>query len=63
MQVDLTEAEWGQLMQILATTKEWPWTITNPFLMKIGDQLRNQSAIMQQPRPGNGPEKEVHHGE
>jgi hypothetical protein len=45
--VELTEQEWGQLMNILATTKEHPWVVTNPFLMKIGEQLR----IQHQPNP------------
>lgn len=63
MHVDLTEQEWGQLMNILATTKEWPWTVTNPFLMKIGEQLRAQSQIIHNPSAlkANGPEKEVRH--
>ena len=58
--IDLTYNEWGQVMNILATTKEWPWTITNPLLMKIGDQLRVQHAPIMQPRP-SGDGKEQHH--
>lgn len=36
---ELTKDEWQQLLTILATTKEWPWTVTNPLLMKLGQQL------------------------
>ena len=38
--VNMDEADWQVLLNILATTKEWPWTVTNPLLMKIGEQLR-----------------------
>jgi len=39
--VDLTDQEWGQVMNILADA---PWKISNPLLMKIGNQLRPQAA-------------------
>jgi hypothetical protein len=38
--VDLTDQEWGQIMNILA---EAPWKVSNPLLMKIGNQLRAQA--------------------
>ena len=41
--VELNEEEWRQLLNILGTTKEWPWVITNPLLMKIGQQLNKQT--------------------
>lgn len=41
--VDLSEQEWASLMNVLATTKEHPWTVTNPLLMKIGSQLQAQA--------------------
>lgn len=43
--VDLSDAEWGKLMNILATTKKHPWVDTNPLLMKIGQQLQQQAHL------------------
>jgi hypothetical protein len=64
--VDLEENEWGALMNILATTKDWPWTATNPLLMKIGEQLRKQASKIYPNAPHvtaqNGDSKEVHGG-
>ena len=61
--VDLTKDEWGQLMNVLATTKEHPWLVTNPLLMKIGQQLN--TVKQPGPPPGMRPEanggKEVGH--
>ena len=37
--VELSDDEWRQVINILGTTKEWPWVTTNPLLMKIGQQL------------------------
>lgn len=37
--VDLTEQEWNQVMGVLG---EAPWRISNPLLMRIGGQLRQQ---------------------
>ena len=37
--VDLTEQEWNQVMGILG---EVPWRISNPLLMRIGGQLKQQ---------------------
>jgi hypothetical protein len=39
MVIDLTDQEWQQVLGILATA---PWTVANPLLMKIGNQLRLQ---------------------
>lgn len=50
--VELSDAEWQQLMNILATTKEHPWMITNPLLMKIGQQLNAQTQL-QEPGPSS----------
>lgn len=46
--VDLSDAEWGELMAIVS---EAPWRRANPLLMKIGEQLRQQH---QAPPPGGG---------
>lgn len=61
--VVLLEQEWQQVMGLLALA---PWRDANPLLMKIGGQLRMQAA----PNPpqdvaqsGNGPSKEVRHGD
>lgn len=58
--IDLSENEWGQVMAMIA---ERPWRDANPLLLKIGEQLRAQHTNLMQPapRPGNGPDKEVHH--
>jgi hypothetical protein len=42
MVVDLTNAEWNQLMTIIGNTRDFPWSATNPLLMKIGQQLQLQ---------------------
>ena len=38
--VDLSESEWGQVMNIISTA---PWRDANPLLMKIGEQLRKRN--------------------
>ena len=43
MTVDLTDQEWGQVMQVLATA---PWNVANPLLMKIGEQLRKEAQLL-----------------
>lgn len=48
MIVDLTNAEWSQVMTILGNTREFPWAATNPLLMKIGQQLQHQQAVHKQ---------------
>ena len=40
--LNVDENEGQMLLNILGTTKEWPWTVTNPLIMKIGQQLRQQ---------------------
>jgi hypothetical protein len=47
--VELSEQQWGQMMNILATTREHPWTVTNPLLMEIGNQLRAQQLAASNP--------------
>lgn len=47
MSITLEDTEANQLMNILAQTKEFPWIVTNPLLMKIGAQLQAN-------RKGNG---------
>lgn len=39
----LEDTEWSQVMTILGNTKEFPWVITNPLLMKLGQQLQVQA--------------------
>jgi hypothetical protein len=43
-EVRLDTQEWNQLLQILAQA---PWSVANPLIMKIGEQLRAA-----QPQPG-----------
>ena len=38
--VDLSEQEWQQVLAIIANA---PWNVANPLLMKLGNQLREQS--------------------
>jgi hypothetical protein len=70
--VELSDTEWQQLINILGTTKEHPWVMTNPLLMKIGQQLNNAQQIggrarqqtIEETRAGITPEgngKEVRH--
>jgi hypothetical protein len=44
MMITLTfeDAEANQLMAILANSTGYSWTIINPLLMKIGEQMRQQ---------------------
>jgi hypothetical protein len=66
--IDMTDQEFGQLMFILgnAEGKGITWSVVNPLLMKIGDQLRAQHPMpgmpmmpsppppgMKRPREGN----------
>jgi cobyric acid synthase len=72
--VELSENEWGQVMNILATKETW--ANANPLLLKMGEQLRQQVLMEHAARaqaesrqnnppnladyiPGNG--KEAHH--
>lgn len=51
--VALTSDEWGQVMNILATTKDHPWVVTNPLLMKIGQQRQRATTMTHAgPPPG-----------
>lgn len=53
--VKLEAAEWTQLMTILANSQGFAWSVTNPLLMKIGQQLQPQQAGQEPPlRQGDG---------
>lgn len=54
--VVLEKNEWQALMNILGTTKEHPWVVTNPLLMKIGGQLQAQEPQSQAPMPTDFPQ-------
>lgn len=56
--VTLERNEWQQVMNILGTTKDHPWVVTNPLLMKIGGQLQLQDP-QAQPLPSNFPQPQV----
>lgn len=49
MIVDLSHAEWQQVMALLANA---PWRDANPLLMKIGAQLQAQPQPLN-PQQGN----------
>jgi hypothetical protein len=62
--VELDEQEWQQVINLIAQA---PWTVANPLLMKIGNQLRTQGLPpgdqRQQNIRLNADGKEAHHGE
>jgi hypothetical protein len=58
--VELDEQEWQQVINLIAQA---PWTVANPLLMKIGNQLRAQPPAYQQNIRLNADGKEAHHGE
>jgi hypothetical protein len=60
IQLELSLAECQQLLAILAGTRDFTWSQTNPLLMKIGEQMRLQMQPQapdrpQTAHPGNGP--------
>ena len=46
--VELDATDWNMIVNILASTKEWPWTVTNPLLMRLSSQLQPQHGNSQQ---------------
>ena len=40
--VELDATDWNMIVNILASTKEWPWTVTNPLITKLAQQLQPQ---------------------
>jgi hypothetical protein len=59
--VELDDQEWQQVINLIAQA---PWTVANPLLMKIGNQLRTQTPPAgQQNIRLNADGKEAHHGE
>jgi hypothetical protein len=57
--VNLKNEQWQVLINIIASTKDFPWTMTNPLLMEISRQLQAQQiggAPQQEPLPTNGKE-------
>jgi len=56
--VTLDEGEWASVMAILGQTKEFPWVVTNPLLMKLGQQLQASDPVEPLARP-NGPDHEA----
>jgi hypothetical protein len=60
--VSLDDAKWQQVLNIIGNSTGFPWAITNPLLMEIGQQL--QATLEGGPnlplslRP-NGPDVEV----
>jgi hypothetical protein len=60
--VTLSEQEWQQVMGLMALG---PWRDVNPLLMKIGQQLQQQSVRQEQPPRGeirlDGNGREIRH--
>jgi hypothetical protein len=48
MQVELSRDEWQQVLTVLGNTRDFPWSTTNPLLMKIGTQLQQQDGNSKQ---------------
>lgn len=40
--VQLENDEGQQILNVLATTKDHPWIVTNPLIQKIAQQLQKQ---------------------
>ena len=40
--IQLTPAEAQQILAILAQTKDFPWTVTNPLVVRLSQQLQEQ---------------------
>jgi len=55
--VDLAQEEWQQIVNILAT-KDAPWVVTNPLLMKINQQLQQGGSIPPLQKRNSGKEHE-----
>ena len=55
--VELNEQKWGQVMFVLANAegKGITWALTNPLLMEIGNQLREQTLAQTNPIASNPP--------
>jgi hypothetical protein len=55
--IELDNTEFGQLMFILANAegKGINWSMTNPLLMKIGDQVRQQAPAFSNVSPPTPP--------
>lgn len=51
--VELDAAEWQQVMTVLGGSTGFPWTLTNPLLMRIGQQIQEQTAGAER-IPANG---------
>lgn len=51
-------AKWQQIMNIVANTRDFPWTITNPLLMELGKQIEPQQGAR-----GNSKEMPINIGE
>jgi hypothetical protein len=56
--VELEDQEWQQVLAIIATA---PWRDANPLLMKIGNQLRQQTTAAPAGKPIRTDGKEQHH--
>lgn len=57
MTVNLDQPEWNQVLAILSQA---PWNVANPLLLKIGEQLRQQTPPEARPdgtgKPADGQE-------
>lgn len=53
--VVMDDREWSQVMSVLANSNGFAWAITNPLLMKMGAQLKDQTQLSPQP-PDHAPE-------
>lgn len=52
--INLENEDWDRVLQIIANAGSIPWTVTNPLLMKIGEQRRQSDAAQERLQSGNG---------
>lgn len=59
MKLELSDPEVSQLLTILGNTRDFPWSVTNPLLMKIGEQARIKQTTNSQEMPINAEELRI----
>ena len=52
--VQLENEDWDRVMHIIGNAGSIPWVVTNPLLMKIGEQRRQSDAAQDRVQQGNG---------
>jgi len=55
--INLENEDWDRVMHIIGNAGPFPWVMTNPLLMKIGEQRRQSDAAQDRVQQGNGQEQ------